>query len=54
MDRSWINSRMFSEEHVNGVNEFMTFVSERFNDDEEMLCPCRKCLNQVRKPKGQV
>jgi len=45
---------MFSEEHVNGVNEFMTFVSERFNDDEEMLCPCRKCLNRVRKPKGQV
>ena len=39
---------------MNGVNEFMTFVSERFNDDEEMLCPCRKCLNRVHKPKGQV
>jgi len=45
---------MFSEEHMNGVNEFMTFDSERFNDDEEMLCPCHKCLNRVRKPKGQV
>ena len=39
---------------MNGVNEFMTVVSERFNDDEEMVCPCRKCLNRVRKPKGQV
>jgi hypothetical protein len=45
---------MFSDEHVDGVNEFMTFVSERFNDDEEMLCPCRKCLIRVCKPKGQV
>jgi len=39
---------------MDGVNEFMTFVSERFNDDEEILCPCRRCLNQVHKPKGQV
>ncbi|XP_066376106.1 uncharacterized protein [Miscanthus floridulus] len=54
MDRSWIKSRMSSREHVNGVNEFMTFVSERFSDDEEMFCPCHQCLNRVRRPKGQV
>ncbi|CAD6225603.1 unnamed protein product [Miscanthus lutarioriparius] len=54
MDRSWINSRRFSKEHVDGVKEFMTFVSERFNDNEEMFCPCRRCLNRVRKPQGQV
>ena len=54
MDRSWINSRMFSREHVDGVNEFMSFVSERFSDDEELLCPCRRCLNRIRRLKGQI
>uniref|UniRef100_A0A0E0DAY6 Transposase-associated domain-containing protein n=1 Tax=Oryza meridionalis TaxID=40149 RepID=A0A0E0DAY6_9ORYZ len=54
MDRSWINSKRFSNEYMDRVNEFMTFVSERFSDDEEMLCPCHRCLNRVRQFKGQV
>ncbi|CAO2141935.1 unnamed protein product [Urochloa humidicola] len=45
---------MFSKEHMDGVNEFITFVSEIFSDDEEILCPCRQCLNRVHKPKGLV
>ena len=54
MDMSWINSGLFSRAHVDGVNEFMSFVSERFSDDEEILCPCRHCLNRVRSFKGQI
>ncbi len=54
MDRSWINSKRFSNEYMDGVNEFMTFLSERFDDDEEMLCPCRRCLNRVPQFKGRV
>jgi hypothetical protein len=45
---------MFNKEHMDGVKEFMTIISERFNDDEEILCPCRGCLNRVHKPKGLV
>lgn len=54
MDRSWINSKRFNNEYMDGVNEFMTFLSERFGDDEEMLCPCRRCLNRVPQFKGRV
>ena len=54
MDRSWINSRLFSKPHLDGVDEFMKFVSERFEENEGILCPCRKCLNQVHRHKGLV
>ena len=54
MDRGWINSRLFSKAHQDGVSEFMKFVSERFGDDEEIICPCRQCLNQVFGHRGLV
>jgi hypothetical protein len=31
MERTWMNCRLFSKEHRDGVNEFMDFVSENFN-----------------------
>ncbi|CAN6180503.1 unnamed protein product [Urochloa humidicola] len=54
MDRGWINSRLFSKAHLDGVTEFMNFVSERFADDEEIPCPCRQCLNQAYGHRGLV
>lgn len=54
MDRSWINSRLFGKPHLDGVREFMKLVSEKFGEDEEILCPCRRCLNRIHKHKGQV
>lgn len=54
MDRSWINSRLFSKAHQDGVSVFMEFVSERFGEDEKMCYPCRHCLNQVYGYKGIV
>ena len=54
MDRRWVNSRLFSREHLDGVNEFMWFVSERFGDSQEIPCPCSKCLNMVNRHKGLV
>jgi hypothetical protein len=44
---------MFSRDDVEGVKEFMNFVSKRFNYDD-LLYPRHQCLNHVRKPKGQV
>ena len=54
MDRSLINTRLFSKRYLAGVDEFMKFVEERFPDAEEILCPCRQCLNQLYKNKSQV
>ena len=52
MDRSWINSRLFSKPHLDGVSNFMKFVSERYDENEEILCPCRRCLNRIHQHKG--
>jgi hypothetical protein len=46
MDRSWVHSRLFSPEYIDGVNEFMSFVQGKFNENVEILCPCSRCLNQ--------
>lgn len=54
MDRSWIKSRQFSTAHINGVKEFMQFVSARFDENAEILCPCRVCLNRAHRPQGVV
>jgi hypothetical protein len=54
MDKSWINSRLFSKAHLDGVKDFMNFVSEKFHESEEILCPCRRCLNRIPGHKGLV
>ncbi|XP_039776646.1 uncharacterized protein LOC120644152 isoform X1 [Panicum virgatum] len=46
MDRSWVHSRLFSPEYVDGVKEFMSFIQGKFNENVEILCPCSRCLNQ--------
>jgi hypothetical protein len=55
MDRSSIISRLFkAQAHIAGVRDFMKFISERYADSEEVLCPCRACLNRLAKPKSQI
>ena len=54
MDRSWINSRLFGKPHLDGVSEFMKLVSENFGADEQIFCPCRRCLNRISGHKGLV
>jgi hypothetical protein len=46
MDRSWVHNTLFTTEYVNGVIEFMDFVKEKYPEDQTILCPCTKCLNQ--------
>ena len=46
MDRSWVHSTLFSTEYVNGVKEFMDFIKEKYVEDDQILCPCTRCLNQ--------
>jgi len=49
-----VNSRPFSKAHLDGVTEFMNFVSDKLGDNQEILCPCRKCLNRIHRHKGDV
>ena len=49
-----MNTRLFSKAHLDGVTEFMNFVSDNLGDRQEILCPCRKCLNRVHQHKGEV
>jgi len=46
MDRSWVHSALFSAQYVNGVKEFMDFIKEKYAEDDQILCPCTRCLNQ--------
>jgi hypothetical protein len=46
MDRSWVHGRFFSREHIDGVKEFMNFIQGKFSEDEQILCPCGRWLNQ--------
>ena len=54
MDRSWIYGTQSIPAYTKGVEEFMTFVSERYPEDSHILCPCRKCLNQSMQPQHEV
>jgi hypothetical protein len=47
MDRRWVHGRLFTDEYMKGVEEFMHFVRGKFSEDEEILCPCSICLNQI-------
>ncbi|WVZ81548.1 LOW QUALITY PROTEIN: hypothetical protein U9M48_028914 [Paspalum notatum var. saurae] len=46
MDTRWIHATLFSLEYVTGVKSFMGFIRERFPEGAEIVCPCRRCLNQ--------
>jgi hypothetical protein len=46
MDQSWVHGRFFSCEHIDRVKEFMNFIQGKFSEDEQILCPCGRCLNQ--------
>ncbi|XP_066320623.1 uncharacterized protein [Miscanthus floridulus] len=54
MDRSWIFGTQFTPAYVKGVEEFMKFVSERYPEDNHILCPYSKCLNQTLRSQDDV
>jgi hypothetical protein len=50
MDRSWINnSEPFSQQFLASVQQFIDHVKGRYIEDEQIKCPCWKCLNQREK-----
>jgi hypothetical protein len=45
MDRSWIQGTRFTIPYLKGVEDFMTVVRQHFIENQDILCPCRDCLN---------
>jgi hypothetical protein len=43
---SWVYGILFSHEHIDDVKKIMNFIQGKFSEDEEILCPCGRCLNQ--------
>lgn len=37
---------LFTDEYMKGVQQFMDFVKGKFSENEEILYPCSRCLNQ--------
>jgi hypothetical protein len=35
----------FTPKYIGGLKSFMNFIRERFNEAEQILCPCKDCLN---------
>jgi len=40
-----VHGVLFTPKYIGGVQSFMSFIRERFNDAEQILCPCTACLN---------
>jgi hypothetical protein len=45
MDRSWVHADCFPVNTLI-VLEFLNFIQGKFSEDEQILCPCGRCLNQ--------
>ena len=49
-----MHGALFTPQYIGGVKSFMSFVRERFNEDEEILCPCTCCLNHKHLYQNEV
>ncbi|XP_049368613.1 uncharacterized protein LOC125833495 [Solanum verrucosum] len=44
-DKSWMDLRRSTDEYTHGVNDFLDKAFERASQEDEILCPCKKCFN---------
>jgi len=56
MDRSWMNTSRMSPAYKEGAKEFLEFVLERtqLDEDEKYFCPYINCLNRRRQVLGGI
>ncbi|XP_016450659.1 uncharacterized protein LOC107775446 [Nicotiana tabacum] len=45
-DKSWMNLLRWTDEYIRGVNNFLDKAFERAAQENEILCPCKKCMNR--------
>ncbi|KAF7131579.1 hypothetical protein RHSIM_Rhsim09G0057000 [Rhododendron simsii] len=49
MDKSWMTIKnRLSKEYRNGVNSFVDFAVTNLGSDDQIRCPCLKCMNVER------
>ncbi|KAK6780022.1 hypothetical protein RDI58_022206 [Solanum bulbocastanum] len=48
LDRSWMSLRRCSDKYISGVNDFLDKAFQRASKGNEILCPCKKCINRYR------
>ncbi|XP_075074545.1 uncharacterized protein LOC142162131 [Nicotiana tabacum] len=44
-DKIWVNLLRWTNEYIGGVNNFLDKAFERAAQGNEILCPCKKCIN---------
>jgi hypothetical protein len=49
-----VHGVLFTPQYIGGVKSFMDFIRERFNEAEQILCPCTDCLNHKYLPQNDV
>ena len=55
MEWSWISNRdRISAEYVAGVHQFLQFARESLDATGCTLCPCKNCINHVKRPMGEI
>ncbi|XP_019253012.1 PREDICTED: uncharacterized protein LOC109231844 [Nicotiana attenuata] len=42
----WMNLLRWTDEYIRGVNDFLDKTFERAAQENEILCPCKKCMNR--------
>ena len=53
MDKSWIvHGRQFTGPYTEDVKQFIEFVKARYGENDQVPCPCCKCLNMNKVPMG--
>ncbi|XP_019254950.1 PREDICTED: uncharacterized protein LOC109233515 [Nicotiana attenuata] len=45
-DKSWMNLLRWTDEYIRGMNDFLDKALERAAQRNEILCPCKKCMNR--------
>ncbi|XP_019261871.1 PREDICTED: uncharacterized protein LOC109239741 [Nicotiana attenuata] len=45
-DKSWMNLLRWTDEYIRRVNDFLDKAFERAAQGNEILCPCKKCMNR--------
>ncbi|KAK6796152.1 hypothetical protein RDI58_003853 [Solanum bulbocastanum] len=45
LDRSWMSLKRCSDKYISGVNDFLDKAFQRDSKGNEILFPCKKCIN---------
>ncbi|CAL1402360.1 unnamed protein product [Linum trigynum] len=50
MDKSWMKKKRFSTDYIQGVRSFISFIEQHLGHNDDVHCPCKRCLNVYKEP----